>query len=205
MKYKALILDLDGTLYYQLPVRLCMMLRLCVYYILRPYKVRELFLLRKYRKLREKRFSDGSKNFEYLQVKKAAELYGMTLEDAQRTITSWMIYKPLNLLKLFRRRKLLDAVKRLHESGTIIIVYSDYPVKEKLSALGLKPDYAYCSTDKIVKCMKPDSEGLLRIINISGVDKKDILYVGDRYEKDGLCACGAGIDYLDVKVFVRCL
>ena len=37
----------------------------------------------------------------------------MTLEDAQRTITSWMIYKPLNLLKLFRRRILGDALDRM--------------------------------------------------------------------------------------------
>ena len=49
--------------------------------------------------------------------------------------------------------------------------------------------------------MKPDSHGLENIINLLGFhkNKNEVLYIGDRYDRDGLCAKSAGINYIDVK------
>ena len=89
----------------------------------------------------------------------------------------------------------------MFKAGTKIIIYSDNPVKEKINAINFTPDYAFWSCDEMIHCMKPDSQGLINIINFLGLNKSEVLYIGDRYDKDGLCALGAGIDYLDVKNF----
>lgn len=87
--------------------------------------------------------------------------------------------------------------------GKSFVIYSDYPVKEKLSALGLCPDYSFWSDDGVINCMKPNSRGLEVIIFLLGTGRSEILYVGDRYDRDGLCASGAGIDYMDVRDFMK--
>ena len=203
MKYDALIFDLDGTLYRQFPVRVCMFLRLLSHYALRPKRVRELLLLRKYRQLREKRFSVEREDFGRIQMEEAARLCGLTPDKAYGVITSWMIHKPLTLIKIFRRRRLIDAIKAYKKTGTMIIVYSDYPVREKLCALNLQPDYSYWSGDDVIRCMKPDSSGLSRVIAMLGLEGKNILYVGDRDDKDGECARNAGVEYVDAADFGR--
>jgi hypothetical protein len=48
--YKAFILDMDGTLYYQIPVRICMAVELFFYYICHLNKISDLFLIYAYRK-----------------------------------------------------------------------------------------------------------------------------------------------------------
>ena len=201
MKYDVLILDLDGTLYHQFPVRACMFLKLAVYYAFRPHRIRELLVLKNYRKLRECKFGDGHEDFDALQVHEAANLSGVSDNLAREVIASWMTYKPLTLINMFKRKRLLGYVRELQNAGTIIIVYSDYPVREKLSALGLKPDYSYCSTDTIISCMKPDSSGLRRVLSLPEIAGKGVLYVGDRDDRDGECARNCGVEYMDVSEF----
>ena len=203
MKYKALIFDLDGTLYHQFPVRLCMALKLLCHYLLRPHRLNELLLLKTYRNLRENKFYSNDRDFEAEQLREAAILCNLTTDKADRIITLWMIHEPLKLIKIFRRRKLLEFIAELQNNDKIIVVYSDYPVKDKLRAMNFSPDYAYYSGDKLIQCMKPNSEGLSRIISVLGIEPENILYVGDRDDRDGLCAKGAGIDYMDVKDFCR--
>ncbi|MBQ3446072.1 MAG: HAD family hydrolase [Synergistaceae bacterium] len=94
-------------------------------------------------------------------------------------------------------------MRKLQASGKTVIIYSDYPVKEKLDALSFTPDYSFWSGDGFIECMKPDSSGIARVIDSLGFDRVEILYVGDRYGRDGLCAEGTGIDYMDVKEFVK--
>ena len=201
MKYRALVLDLDGTLYCQFPVRAIMALRLAGYYLLRPHRIREVLLLRKYRQLREELYRAECEDFAAQQVREAARSCGIDAEQAERVITSWMIHKPLKVIEIFRRRKLVDAVKKFQQSGGMVVVYSDYPVKEKLEALKLKPDYSYWSNDGFINCMKPNPDGLKKIIAALGLDRAEILYIGDREDKDGMCARNAGVAYIDVRNF----
>ena len=51
--YRAVIFDLDGTLYYQKPFRLRMLFYLIGYAIRHPFRVRDLFLIKRYREIRE--------------------------------------------------------------------------------------------------------------------------------------------------------
>ncbi len=203
MNYETLIFDLDGTLYHQLPVRIFMAVWMIMHYVLRPMKYRELLAVLKYRELREKLFRNDDEDFHARQINETSRIFGLRPDETERIINSWMNNKPLKLVKTFRRKKLLSKLKELQTSGKIIIVYSDYPVKEKLRALNFEPDKYYWSNDGFINCMKPSASGLLRIIRELKLNAQNILYVGDRYDRDGECAGRAGIDYADVKEFVK--
>ena len=202
-KYSTLIFDLDGTLYYQKPVRLLMFLRLILYYSLHIHRIKELFALKQYRQLRETRLDADSLNFEEKQILEVSKNFSIPPEDVRNLLKTWLINKALFAVKIFKKRKLLKYMEKLQKSAVIVIVYSDYPVKEKLQAINFRPDYSFYSNDDLIRCMKPDAGGLLRIIDFLKLNKEFVLYVGDRDERDGLCAQLAGIDYLDVKEFEK--
>ncbi|MNL64920.1 hypothetical protein D3C87_1891910 [compost metagenome] len=53
-----------------------------------------------------------------------------------------------------------------------------------------------CSTDKRVNGFKPCPDGLLLILSEMRIKKENCLYIGDRWELDGVCAERAGISFL---------
>lgn len=201
--YKIWIFDLDGTLYHQLPVRLEMALRLIFYYAIRPHRLKELFMLKDYRNLREKRFKAEEENFQELQIELMAQKYKMDSSTVEKIIDRWLIKNPLKVIKRWQRKKMLSTIKTQQSQGKTIIIYSDYPVAEKLQALDLNADYKFWSNDEIINCMKPNSKGLKNIIESLKLNCKEILYVGDRDDRDKICAEGANVDYLDVNEFEK--
>ena len=200
-EYKVWIFDLDGTLYKQLPVRVEMAMRLIMHYMIRPFKLRELLMLRQYRKMREKPANDS--NFHQQQIQEMSQRYNMSTDEVSRVIDYWLIKRPLNVLKRWQRAKVLSTIRKHQTQGTTIIVYSDYPVADKLHALNLQADYEFWSNDDLIKCMKPNPQGLQNIIKHLKLNPQDILYVGDRNDKDGKCSESVGIDYLDINEFEK--
>ena len=191
--YKVWIFDLDGTLYRQLPLRLEMAAKLLVYYGSHPWRLKELFLIREYRQAREKFFLPDEENFERLRSK-----YGL---EPSKVIRDWLIERALTAVKRWRREKILAAIEKHRREGGMVIVYSDYPVEEKLKAMGLTVDRGYWSGDPLIDCLKPDPRGLNNVIERLKLDRGEILYVGDRDDRDGECARRAGVAYLDVHAF----
>ena len=114
-----------------------------------------------------------------------------------------MIEKPQIFIKIFQRRKLIAAIKSAKLRGVTIVIYSDNPVAEKIKALYFVPDYAFWSDDDLIKCMKPNPKGLRNIIELLKLNREEILYIGDRDDRDGACAKSAGVDYCDVKEFMN--
>lgn len=199
--YKAWILDFDGTISRQLPVQICMALWLAIYYLLRPARLKEIFILRDWRRLREARFCADKKNFYELQLDELARRYKMPTSSIEKILRAWLIGRPLKILRFFVRKKLLEVARSYQERGVKIIVYSDNPVHEKLSAINFRPDASF-SADELC-CMKPDVDGLKNILKVFKLKPDEVLYIGDRDDRDGLCAGRAGIDYLNVKDFER--
>ena len=202
-EYKAWILDFDGTLYYQLPMRICMAFILSAYYLIRPRRISELILIQDYRQLREKRFAADKKNFYILQLEKISEKYKMPVSEIEKLLEFWFFEKPLHLIKKFQRKNLIESIIQHQQLGVKMIVYSDYPVNKKISAVDFKPDYTFYSNDEIIKCMKPDSSGLKNILESLKIKADEVIFIGDRDDRDGLCAKNAGVDYLNVKNFPR--
>ncbi|GHU97752.1 hypothetical protein FACS189483_04640 [Spirochaetia bacterium] len=174
-EYRLIILDMDGTLYYQFPLRICMCIELLLYYILHINRITELFMLRRFRKSYESGI----------------------LEEGNSAVTYWMQEKPLRYITLFRDKKLLYLIRQLRERGARITVYSDYPAQRKIGALpDFTADYCFCAADTVIQCLKPETQGLKNIVRIIGEPVENSIFIGDRYEKDGKCAEGLGMDYI---------
>ncbi len=203
--YKAWVLDFDGTLFYQLPMRIFMAAWLGLYYLPRPNRWKEIFMLREYRRLREKLFAAESKNSHQLQLEKLSQRYNMSVQKILDIMQTWMTEKPKILIKTFQRKKLIAAINSAKLRSITIVIYSDNPVAEKIKALDFTPDYAFWSDDDLIKCMKPNAAGLKNIVKLLNLNREEILYIGDRDDRDGLCAESAGVDYCDVKKFVNLL
>lgn len=172
-EYRALIVDLDGTLYFQKPVRLAMLKQMALHF----WRLREFLIVKKYRKL----FEAGLTERERL-----AQLPA----DAEAVVHEWMIVRPLPYIAKYRDKTLISLLEQAMHSGVTVYVCSDYPVEEKLAALRFKPEKAFSAED--LGCMKPNAAGVQRILSEQDIPAESCLVIGDRQSKDGLLASNLG-------------
>lgn len=196
-KYKAVVFDLDGTLYNQTKLRLNMAVRLGVYYCSHFWKIKELFVLKYFREVRDKwdeiRVDDAGVDdaqYAYVGGKK-----GVSAEYVERVVKKWIYDNPLDLLGKYRNEKLNSYIEGLQAAKIPVVIFSDYPIEDKIAALSIKPDGMYCPGDERNIDLKPSPMGLELILNDFALAPEEILMVGDRDEKDGEAARRAGVDY----------
>lgn len=225
--YDLYVFDVDGTLYDQPKMRMAMALRLGFYYIRHPFDIKELKIISDYRKVKE--------HWDVLEDKetvihsywekignseeKTIDIEGMNelqciyvamknhalAQNVAKVIDKWIFKEPLDILKKSKDDKLIEAIKKLKEMGKKIVILSDYPVDDKLSALELDDiiDYSFCTMQEEINEMKPSGKGLKVIESVSGCKCSDMIMIGDRFEKDGLCAQNAGVEYIILNRHVR--
>lgn len=193
--YQAYIFDLDGTLYDQGKLRLGMLKRLIGYYIRHPFRVRELLVLFYYRKQREK--ADEASGYDKRDlIQSLARRFHMSPRQAEKALDYWLLQNPLDLVRKCADADLLMEIKELRKQGKVVVVYSDYPTADKLRAMGVKADYEFSPEDPAINCLKPNPDGLKQIISVLNLPVNEILFIGDREEKDGACAKAAGMDFM---------
>ena len=206
--YQVVIFDLDGTLYFQRPFRLRMIGFLAGYILTHPRCAKDFLIIKKYRKVREawevhEKECKGNPKYSALgledrQYQYVADQMHTKRARVQNVISFFMLEMPLRFLSAYRDEMLAHAIDTLHRQHKTVVVYSDYPVENKLKALGIRADCCYTSADARIGAMKPDPRGIAVILADTGCAAADALMVGDRYEKDGLAAKGNGVDYLIV-------
>lgn len=176
-EYRAIIVDLDGTLYEQRKLRIGMILKM-----LRSFwKWKEFLVVYKYHCLYEQGYNELQRRM-HLPI------------HAPDIIDEWMIKQSLPLISKYKDCHLIYLLEKVMRAGSRVIVYSDYPVNEKLSALSFRPSEAYSSDD--LHCMKPNPSGISRVLKQAGILPEACLVIGDRYEKDGMLADAMGADFL---------
>lgn len=191
---KALIVDVDGTLYNQKKLRIYMLFRLLIYYFSHFWKIKELigiFLFRKYR------YKDVYKS---LSNNELVDIIADKLHTSRYTISDarhyWMDIFPLKYLAKY---KYYDFVRWLNNGERNVYVYSDYETAAKLDALRLRYSDAFYPDGKNILSVKPDKQSMSYILNKIGISKEYILYIGDDDKKDGESAKLVDIDYLNIK------
>lgn len=192
----GVIFDMDGTLYRQGPVRLRMAIKLLIHALTKKQGWRDLQVLKHYRKNREALAESLAQNVSQIQFKATAQAYQMTEEQVAGIVHEWMDLKPLPAVKAARFENIDRIFEVLKARGVKIGVFSDYPVTEKLRALGLEADIQCCSTESDVDRLKPEPAGLIRTVEMLGLARGDCLMIGDRQERDGLCAESASVAFL---------
>lgn len=208
--YKAVIFDLDGTLYYQKPFRIKMFCFLIGYILTHPTSISDMFIIKKYREIREdweKCSVDeiGSRlpsdyDLDEGQYEYVARVKKTSAQRVRKTVEFFMLEAPLKLLSQFKDEVLAGIIDDLKndKKDIKIVIYSDYPVENKLKSLGIEADYLFTSGDEEIGCMKPDPKGLRVILDKLQISNSDAIMIGDRYEKDGEAAIANDMDYIIV-------
>lgn len=195
---RAVIFDLDGTLYSQPKLRRYMGLRLLRFLAFHPHAIHDIRILRTFRKLREKHAGEVVPGLAERQYAWVADVLSVPATDVQRVVEHWMHTTPLDYLTRCRPSKLTEVFLLLKKRGARIGIFSDYPVDAKLAQLGVSVDATVHAAETHINALKPNPRSLEFLVAQLGVPKEQCLVVGNRESRDGDAARAAGIRYVHI-------
>jgi FMN phosphatase YigB (HAD superfamily) len=194
---KAVIFDVDGTLYRQGPVRRGMARRLLRAHLLHPITgLRTVRVLAAYRRAQEElRSSPDRHDLAEAQLRLAGERTGVDRDTVARWVERWMETGPLDLIALSRQPDLQASLLTLRDWGIRLAVLSDYPAEDKLEALGIAElfDVVLCSQQSEIGTFKPHPRGLEVALERLEATGAEVVYVGDRADVDAVAAAAAHV------------
>jgi HAD superfamily hydrolase (TIGR01549 family) len=197
---KALLFDLDGTLYRQRPLRNRMIASLATL----PLELGSLReaqgtwrAIQSFRRVREslRSLGNGCATLAEEQYTRAAQDAKTSPDLMERIVVEWLHERPLPHLHRYRQPGAVELLDRLSAAGIRAGVFSDYPAVAKLEALRLGDRFApvLAATDENIHAFKPHPAGLLEACRIWNLSPSEVLYVGDRPEVDAAAASAAGM------------
>jgi FMN phosphatase YigB (HAD superfamily) len=199
--YDAWLIDLDGTLYWQTPVRWLMAAELL---LLAPHCVRAVQRFRQEHEClrREPTASVATKTPYEMQLDRTATALNCSPASLAAVIHQWMERRPGKWLHLFRRRGLLHEIAAFRAAGGKTALVSDYPATIKLAGMGIERLF-----DVVVAngeaggpaALKPDPSGYLQAATLLGSPPEKCLVIGDRDDADGEAARQAGMAFRRVR------
>jgi HAD superfamily hydrolase (TIGR01509 family) len=197
---KAILTDLDGTLYSQPSLRRRMALQILRACSLHPrHAWRTIRVLRAYRLAQERlRTLEAPCDLGTEQLRLASEWSGCSLDHCRAIIERWMEREPLAHMAKCARPGVSAFFHEARQRGLRLAVCSDYPAHPKLIALGLEDcfDAVVCAQDPGVGRFKPHPRMLQVALQRLGVAPEDAVYLGDRADVDGAAARNAGVRYV---------
>ncbi len=178
-KYKAVIFDVDGTLYDQRALRRAILRRFAaVYWIRWIAGARVGRVLRVYRNVHEK--MRGHPYSAEAHLKLAVEKSEAPDSYVRETVARWMEDEPLELLSTCVYSGVVELLQGLADRGIVCGVFSDYPAMNKLKAMKLDRFFKTISCADEAGWLKPDPRGLLAVLRNLNVEPGAAVYVGDR-------------------------
>lgn len=195
--YDAFILDVDGTLYRQLPVQIGMGWRMVLDAIFHPSHIKNLLALLSFRKSREKKAF--AKYPLSKQIACTAKKHNVSEEELEKYIRQWMFEKPLSLIVQHKIEFIEILLEECRRMDKMVIVYSDYPAEDKLEALGVSFDRLFYPGEGISNELKPSQTVMDEMMSSIHTERDRVLFIGDRDEKDGVSAQYAGIAYENIR------
>lgn len=205
---RAVLLDMDGTLYEQRPLRRAMLGRLLREVAISPRQgSRTLRVLQAYRSAQEAlrldrvedarrdRQSDTGSAAAEAQLRVAARRAGVSEGVVAEIVARWMEGEVLPILAAFRRPWLVEFLRASANRGMPLGLVSDYPAAAKAEVLGVHHfmSVIVCAHDAEVGAFKPDPRGLLVAAERLGVPPGETIYIGDRPHVDAAAASAAGM------------
>jgi FMN phosphatase YigB (HAD superfamily) len=194
--WKAVVFDIDGTLYRQAPLRRAMFVRLLSAYAMRPVLGwRTITALRAYRGAQEQLRGNVRGDVAGAQLRFASERARMDPGFVSACVERWMEREPLTILPRYIQPGLVEFLENCRARGVRLAALSDYPGDAKLRALGIARlfDAAFCAQAPEIGAFKPNPRGLLFAIERLSASPDEVLYVGDRADVDATAAHAAGV------------
>ncbi len=194
-RYRLVVFDLDGTLYRQWPVRRGMMRDLLLQGGALG-RLARLRILRRFRQLRETFALTAAQGFERPLFARLSADIGCEETILRALVHEWMERRPLPRLRKARVPGSAALFAALRARATTVAVWSDYPVPDKLAALGMWADHQIWPGHGGLDALKPNPAGLSILMARTGYAAHQTLMIGDRQSHDGVAADAAGVDFL---------
>ena len=192
---RAVVLDVDGTLYDQRKLRRAMLAALMKAHALRPLRGwKTASVLSAYRRAQEDlRHDPGAAAVDQLEI--ACAKTGSTPEFARACVELWMESAPLAFLPRCIHLGLREFLEACRKRGVRLAALSDYPAEAKLQALGIAPAFELTLSAQSAEIarFKPHPRGIQVTLRRLGVSPDQALYVGDRPDVDAAAALAAGV------------
>jgi FMN phosphatase YigB (HAD superfamily) len=193
---RAIVFDVDGTLYRQDQLRRRMLVQLLRAHVTHPFRGwRTARVLQAYRRAQEDLRALGiTRDVAAAQVTRACERTRAERKTVLEWVAQWMEREPLAFLAECIQPGLREFLDTCKARGQRLGALSDYPAQQKLDALGIAPffDVVLCAQDPAIDCFKPNPRGLLVALARLGAVPSNSLYVGDRLDVDAPTAKAAG-------------
>jgi FMN phosphatase YigB (HAD superfamily) len=194
----AVLFDLDGTLYAQLPLRLAMMSEMGLVCGMRALTggARVPNVVATFRRVREELRAEAPHDgLDRRQYEVVAENLQCRCDDVERIVDEWVYRRPLKWLSICRRAGVLELLEWLARKRVPRGIFSDYPAHDKLEALGLRDkfDLVLSAVDPDIGVFKPHPRGFMVAARRWGIAPERVLYVGDRLDVDAVGAAAAGM------------
>lgn len=193
---ELIIFDLDGTLYDQTKLRRLLMLKLFFRFITFRFSLLDFRIITCFRNQRENKKAYVSTRLQEEQYEWCADILKLPADRIRKCIETYMYNFPLSFLNRMKYEGIHEFFTMINQKQSKIIVYSDYPVEEKLKVLGLSADAVFCSTQSSINQFKPSLKALRLICSEMKCDPKRALFIGDREDTDGEGARLAGIPFV---------
>jgi FMN phosphatase YigB (HAD superfamily) len=197
---RAVLFDVDGTLYRQPPLRVLMAgeLALAPWLQHAPWNVPRLWTtLSAFRQVREdlRALGQAHEPLSRLQYTRAATRAAVPVDEMEAAVEEWIYRRPLKYLPKVVRAGTSDVLTSLVNRGVKVGVFSDYPTRDKLEAMGLRTQVSLEleATAEAINAFKPHPRGLELACERWGLAPREVLYVGDRPDVDALGAARAGM------------
>jgi HAD superfamily hydrolase (TIGR01509 family) len=198
---KAIIWDVDGTLYRQAPLRAAILREFVRKHWNHPWKgLAQARILRAHRRalelMRQPGSGQGSSYSAEAHVELTCRISACGRGAVEECLHRWFEEAPLRLLARCIRPGLADTLRDLRAKGIRQAVFSDYPAQRKLEALGVSSffDVVCAAGDQEIRALKPHPRGLqIALAQLGLSSPSEALYVGDRQSVDGIAAERAGM------------
>jgi HAD superfamily hydrolase (TIGR01549 family) len=193
--YDAWLVDLDGTLYRPLGLKLLMAAEL----LTEPGAVRVIRAFRReHERMRKEAFACETGSPFDEQIDRTARTTALGTERVREIVLRWMVDKPSRRLRPFRREGLVEEIASYRNAGGKTALVSDYPAEAKLRALEARAlfDVVVANGEPGGPCaLKPSPAGFLAAATQLGVSPERCLVLGDRDDADGEAALRAGMSF----------
>lgn len=194
---KAIVFDIDGTLYRQEVLRRAMLVHLLRRHATHPVRGwRTARVLQAYRRAQEQlRATPVAHDVAGAQIRLACERAHVDRDVVVACVTQWMEREPLAFLPRCVQPGLLEFLRACRARGLRLGALSDYPAEAKLEALGIAGlfDVVLSAQDPDIDVFKPNPRGLLIALERLGSAPSEGLYIGDRPDVDAPTAEAARV------------
>jgi len=200
-EYKAIVFDVDGTLYRLRPLQRSVQVHFLRGHWHQPRKIWQTHrAVSAWRRATDllREVTNDDRDLRDRQVEIAARSCALPEEFVRECVRRWMEEEPLPYLREFRFDGVPEVLREFRERGLRLGVFSDFPARAKLKALGIEQsfDAVLSAHDADVQRFKPDPRGLHVALEQLGVEADEAVYVGDRPLIDGVAAERAGMAFL---------